>query len=115
MPKTLKTSVEKRVIQRGKPQKKPPVNDISPREFSPIDSFPHLFRGSLNVVEVAAILGVHWETVKRLCREGRIPAEKVHNTWLIHRDKLMQFAATYDDPRRGKRRDKASSRQPEWG
>lgn len=60
----------------------------------------------LNVVEAAAILGVHWETVKRLCREGRIPAEKVHNTWLIHREQLQEFAATYDDPRRGKRRNR---------
>lgn len=58
----------------------------------------------LNVLEAAAILGVHWETVKRLCREGRIPAEKVHNTWLIHKDKLQRFAASYDDPRRGKRK-----------
>ena len=57
----------------------------------------------LNVVEAAAILGVHWETVKRLCREGRIPAQKVHNTWLIRKDKLDEFAATYNDPRRGKR------------
>jgi len=39
-----------------------------------------VFDTYLNVVEAAAILGVHWETVKRLCREGRIPAEKVHNT-----------------------------------
>lgn len=62
----------------------------------------------LNVVEAAAILGVHWETVKRLCREGRIPAEKVHNTWLIHKDKLEQFAATYNDPRRGKRGNKGA-------
>jgi len=60
----------------------------------------------LNVVEAAAILGVHWETVKRLCREGRIPAEKVHNTWLIHREQLQEFAATYNDPRRGKRRNR---------
>ena len=60
----------------------------------------------LNAVEAAAILGVHWETVKRLCREGRIPAEKVHNTWLIHREQLRDFAATYDDPRRGKRRNR---------
>lgn len=57
----------------------------------------------LDVVEAAAILGVHWERVKRLCREGRIPAEKVHNTWFIHKEKLEQFAATYNDPRRGKR------------
>ena len=60
----------------------------------------------VNVTEAAVILGVHWETVKRLCREGRIPAEKVHNAWLIRKDKLERFAATYTDPRRGKRRGK---------
>lgn len=46
----------------------------------------------LNVMEVAAALGIHWEAVKRLCRDGRIPAEKVGNTWLIHKDMLWQFA-----------------------
>lgn len=60
----------------------------------------------VNVAQAAIILGVHWETVKRLCREGRIPAEKVHNAWLIRKDKLERFAATYTDPRRGKRRKK---------
>ena len=58
----------------------------------------------LSVVEAAAVLGVHWETVKRLCREGRIPAEKVHNKWLIHKDNLREFAANYSEPRRGKRK-----------
>jgi excisionase family DNA binding protein len=46
----------------------------------------------LNVMEVAAALGIHWEAVKRLCRDGRIPAEKVGNTWLIHKDVLWQFS-----------------------
>ena len=55
-------------------------------------------------VEAAKILGVHWETVKRMCREGRIPARKVHNMWLIDKDVLAKFASTYDEPRRGKRR-----------
>jgi len=58
----------------------------------------------VSVVEAAKILGVHWETVKRMCREGRIPARKVHNMWLIDKDVLAKFAATYDDPRRGKRK-----------
>ena len=58
----------------------------------------------LSVIEAAAVLGVHWETVKRLCREGRIPAEKVHNKWLIHKDNLHKFAANYNEPRRGKRK-----------
>ena len=60
----------------------------------------------VNVVEAAEILGVHWETVKRMCREGRIRASKVHNMWLIRQDDLARFASTYDDPRRGKRRQK---------
>jgi len=62
-----------------------------------------------NVVEAAAILGVHWETVKRLCREGRIPAEKVHNTWLIHKDKLERFAASYDPKVKKPRRSQGAS------
>jgi excisionase family DNA binding protein len=54
----------------------------------------------VDVVEAAGILNVHWETVKRLCREGRIPSQKVHNKWLIHKDDLRKFADAYD-PRRG--------------
>jgi len=56
----------------------------------------------VNVVEAAAVLGVHWETVKRLCREGRIPAQKVHNMWLIDKGRLEEFAAAYNNARRGK-------------
>jgi len=52
------------------------------------------------VPEAAALLGVHPETVKRLCQRGRIPAEKVHNTWLIQKEVLQKFAATYRNPRR---------------
>ncbi|MCL0102623.1 helix-turn-helix domain-containing protein [Dehalococcoidia bacterium] len=52
------------------------------------------------VPEAGAILGVHPETVKRLCQRGRIPAEKVHNTWLIQKEKLQEFAVTYRNPRR---------------
>jgi len=58
----------------------------------------------VSVVEAAETLGVHPETVKRMCREGRIPARKVHNMWLIHKKELAKFASTYDEPRRGKRR-----------
>ncbi|MBA7657554.1 hypothetical protein ES703_65493 [subsurface metagenome] len=56
----------------------------------------------VDVVEAAGILNVHWETVKRLCREGQIPAQKVHNKWLIHKDDLGRFAQAYDS-RQGKR------------
>jgi excisionase family DNA binding protein len=58
----------------------------------------------VNVHEAADALGVHWETVKRMCREKRIHAKKVHNMWLIDKKDLEHFAATYDEPRRGKRK-----------
>lgn len=58
----------------------------------------------VSVVEAGQILGVHWETVKRMCREGRIQATKVHNMWLIDQEDLAEFAATYDDPHRGRRK-----------
>ena len=51
------------------------------------------------VPEAAAVLGVHPETIKCLCQRGRIPAEKVHSTWLIQKEKLQEFAATYRNPR----------------
>lgn len=56
-----------------------------------------------NVIEASRRLKIHPETVKRLCRQGDLPAIKLHNTWLIKRDILDNFAATYV-PRRGARR-----------
>ncbi|UCG54202.1 MAG: helix-turn-helix domain-containing protein [Dehalococcoidia bacterium] len=53
-----------------------------------------------NVIEAGRRLGIHPETVKRLCRQRDLPAVKVHNTWLIARDVLDNFAGTYI-PRRG--------------
>ena len=53
-----------------------------------------------NVIEAGRRLRIHPETVKRLCRQKDIPAVKVHNTWLIDRDMLDNFSATYV-PRRG--------------
>jgi len=60
-----------------------------------------VLNGYLNIVEAAAVLGVHPGTVKRLCREGKLVAEKVHNTWLIHRDIVHDFACEYSG-RRGR-------------
>ncbi len=54
----------------------------------------------LNVNEASRRLKVHPETVKRLCRQGDLPATKLHNTWLIDKDILDNFAGTYL-PRRG--------------
>ena len=48
-----------------------------------------------NVIEAGHRLKVHPETVKRLCRQGDLPAVKIHNTWLITKDILDNFAGTY--------------------
>ena len=56
-----------------------------------------------NVIEAGRRLKVHPETVKRLCRQGDIPAFKIHNTWLISGDILDNFAGTYV-PKQGARR-----------
>ena len=53
-----------------------------------------------NAIEAARRLRIHPETVKRLCRQGDLPAIKFHNTWLINKDTLDNFAGTYI-PRRG--------------
>ena len=54
-----------------------------------------VLNGYLNIVEAAEILSVHPGTVKRLCREERLSAEKVNNAWLIHTDILRDFARQY--------------------
>ena len=64
--------------------------------MTPLDSY-------YNVIEASRRLKVHPETVKRLCRQGDLPAIKIHNTWLIDRDILDNFAGTYN-PRRGARK-----------
>ncbi|MFC1992669.1 helix-turn-helix domain-containing protein [Chloroflexota bacterium] len=56
-----------------------------------------------NAIEAGRRLKVHPETVKRLCRQGDLPAIKIHNTWLIARDTLDNFAGTYI-PNRGARK-----------
>jgi len=62
-----------------------------------------LFDSYFNVIEASRRLKVHPETVKRLCRQGDLPGIKIHNTWLINKDILDNFAGTYS-PRRGARK-----------
>ena len=57
-----------------------------------------------NVIEAGHRLGIHPETVKRLCRQKDLPAVKVHNTWLIARETLNNFAGTYISRRGAKKR-----------
>jgi excisionase family DNA binding protein len=60
-----------------------------------------MFNNYVDVLEASKILRVHPETVKRLIREGSLPATKFGNKWLIERDRLYAFAGTYNR-RRGR-------------
>jgi len=62
-----------------------------------------LLESYVNVIEAGHRLKVHPETVKRLCRQGDLPAVKIHNTWLIDKNILDNFAGTYN-PKRGSRK-----------
>ena len=63
-----------------------------------------LLEDYFNVIEAGKRLGIHPETVKRLCRQKDLPAVKVHNTWLIDRETLNIFAGTYISRRGAKKR-----------
>ena len=56
----------------------------------------------LDASEAAGRLGIHTETVRRLCRQGDLPAEKLGNSWLIDSGVLGAFAKRYN-PNRGAR------------
>jgi excisionase family DNA binding protein len=62
-----------------------------------------LLEDYLTAIEAGKRLRIHPETVKRLCRQGDLPAVKIRNTWLIGRDILDNFAGTYI-PKRGARK-----------
>jgi hypothetical protein len=62
-----------------------------------------LLESYVNVIEAGHRLKIHPETVKRLCRQGDLPAVKIHNTWLIDKNILNNFAGTYN-PKRGARK-----------
>lgn len=59
-----------------------------------------LLESYMQINEAARLLGVHPETVKRLCQRGALPAEKVRNTWLIPRDGFSEFVRKYQSQRR---------------
>lgn len=54
-----------------------------------------IFENYVDAREASRILKVHQETVKRLIRDGRLPAAKFGNKWIIERDVLLAFAGTY--------------------
>jgi len=54
----------------------------------------------VTVKDVSKRLNVHPESVRRLIRQGKLPATKVVNSWLIEKSVLEAFASGYD-PRPG--------------
>jgi excisionase family DNA binding protein len=52
------------------------------------------------VKEVSERLNIHPESVRRLIRQGKLPAIKFGNKWLVEKATLEQFASRYD-PRPG--------------
>ena len=65
--------------------------------------------------EAARILGIHPLSIQNLIYQGRIPAEKVANRWLIPRVSLEEFAKTYEAKRgRPRQKRKYTKRSPKW-
>jgi len=45
--------------------------------------------------EAAAMLGIHHMAIQRLLRDGKLPAVKIANRWLLKRTDVEEFAKTY--------------------
>ena len=54
----------------------------------------------LSVPQVAKLLGVTEETVRRHVRSGKLLAEKLGHQWFVHVNDLESFSEQYD-PRLG--------------
>ena len=65
--------------------------------------------------EAARILGIKPFSIHALIRDGRIPAVKLANRWLIPRRQLEEFAKIYV-PKQGRPRQKRkyTKRSPKW-
>jgi excisionase family DNA binding protein len=59
-----------------------------------------IFENYQDVLEASKLLYIHPETIKRLIREGKLPATKFSNKWLIEREHLLSFAKTYKRQKR---------------
>lgn len=55
-----------------------------------------LFDSYVDIIEASRILGVHPNTVRRLIQQGHLPSVQFAGKYLIERDKLEMFNATYD-------------------
>lgn len=60
----------------------------------------NLLESYASVPEVGKRLNIHPESVRRLIRQGKLPAIKFGNKWLVDKATLEQYASRYD-PRPG--------------
>jgi excisionase family DNA binding protein len=65
-------------------------------------SFDRFVNDHLDLVEAARVLGIHPQSLRRLIKDGKIPARMYAGKYLIERDKLEMFKANYD-PRPGRK------------
>lgn len=55
-----------------------------------------LLEAYADVDQVGKRLNIHPESVRRLIRQGKLPAIKFGNKWLVETTLLEQFASRYD-------------------
>ncbi|MSQ42436.1 MAG: DNA-binding protein [Dehalococcoidia bacterium] len=72
-----------------------PPNGPTDVPDSPFDDY-------LDLVEAARELGIHPQSLRRLIKQGRVPATLFAGKYLIERDKLDMFKSSYD-PRPGRK------------
>lgn len=70
-----------------------------------------VIEGYMTSAEVATALGVRQDTITRMAREGRLPAEKVAKTWLIPRWFVEDMAKSYEGHRGRPRRKRKYTRR----
>ena len=65
--------------------------------------------------EAAQTLGITAAGLGRVIQSGRLPAVKVANRWLLAREDVEAFAATYaGKPGRPRTKRKYTKRSPKW-
>lgn len=55
----------------------------------------NIFENYIDVSEASRTMGVHSETIKRMIRDGKLPATKFGNKWIIEREQFRDFADSY--------------------
>ena len=71
-------------------------------QYSEQDTFERFKQDHLDLVEAAAVLGIHPQSLRRLIKMQKMPARLYAGKYLIDRSVLEMFKANYD-PRPGRK------------